>query len=247
MMTDASPVSLGDHPYRAAPLAGPRPFDPDGGRVPYDGQARVRLTISSGLAHARIVIDPDARDLVTIACGPGRRPRFQLAGEELALTWHPSWSDRLCGALTAGSVFLSSFSFTTELDEIVIALHPAVAWTLAIRGGASHLGCELAAGAVAGIDISGGASHLALDLPAPDAAVPICVRGGVSHLELRRPADTGVALTVGGGLCDLRLDDRRFQAIGGAAELETRDLREEAPRYALAIRGGACHLAIARA
>lgn len=222
--------------------------------MPYDGQRRLRLVIGGGLAHARIVIDPHARDLLAIACGPGRRPRLALADGELTLRWQQSFGDWLCSVLTAGSVFVANLSFTTELDEVTIALHPAVEWTIDVRGGVSHLACDLTAGSVERVDLSGGASHLALDLPAPAAAVPIRISGGASHLQLRRPAATGVALAVGGGLCKLRLDDRTFQAIGGAAELETRnlagdlsgDLVDEHPHYQLAIGGGACDVRVER-
>lgn len=246
MMTASSPACLDDHPYRTAAALAPRPFDPDGGRVPYDGQRRLRLSIGGGLAHARIVIDPHARDLLAIAGGPGRRPRLSLAEGELTLRWQQSFGDWLCGVLAAGSVFVANLSFTTELDELTIALHPAVEWTIDVRGGVSHLACDLTAGSVARVDIAGGASHLALDLPAPSAAVPIRVAGGASHLRLRRPAATGVALAVGGGLCNLRLDDRAFQAIGGAAELETRNLSDAAPRYELELDGGACDVGVER-
>lgn len=232
------------HPYRSAPA--PRAFAPESGCVPYDGQTRVRLTISSGLAHARIVIDPAARDLIAVGCGPDRRPRLHLDGGELSLSWHQSFSDWLCGVLTAGSVFVSNLSFTTEMDQVTILLHPAVDWSIAIRGGVSHLDCDLSAGAVEAIDIAGGVSRARLELPAPQEVVPVRISGGVSHLALRRPADTGVSLAVTGGLCDLRLDDRKFSAIGGAAELETRNLTDASPRYDLAIRGGACELTVAR-
>ncbi len=250
MMTASSPAPLDGPPYRTAAAPVPRPFDPDGGRVPYDGQRRLRLSICAGLSRARIVIDPQARDLLAIACGPGRRPHLSLADGELTLRWQQTFSDWLCSVLTAGSVFVANLALTTELDELTIALHPAVEWTLAVRGGVSHLACELAAGSIEGIDLAGGASHLTLELPAATAAVPIRIAGGASHLTLRRPAGTGVALAVGGGLCNLRLDDRRFQAIGGAAQLETRDLAgdlaDEPPHYQLAISGGACDVGVER-
>jgi hypothetical protein len=44
----------------------------------------------------------------------------------------------------------------------------------------------------------------------------------------------------------LRLDDQRFDAIGGSARLETRNTVPGAPRYELQINGGAADLAIER-
>ena len=219
-----------DHPYRTAPA--PRTFDPESARVPYDGQTRMRLTISSGLAHARMVIDPAARDLVAIESGDGPRPRIRLAAGEIALTWRVSFGDWLREVLTAG------------LDDLAIVLHPAVEWTVAIRGGLSQLECDLSAGSVAGIDIAGGCSDVRFDLPLPTANVPIRISGGASRVRLLRPAQAGVTLGVGGGIAMLRIDDRGFDAIGGAARLDTGNVVSGTPHYQLSISGGASDLAI---
>jgi|GEM_PF-2848528 len=232
MMFDPTIDSTPDHPYRAVPPV--HAFDPEHTRVPYDGQTRMRLSISSGLADARIVIDPAARDLVAVECGEGRRPRIRVAAGEVALRWHQSFGDWLHDVLTAGR------------DDVAIVLHPAVEWTIAIRGGLSNVDCELAAGAVARIDLAGGCSDVRFDLPLPSAAVPIAIAGGASHVAVRRPADTGVTVAVGGGLATLRLDDRGFDAIGGAVRLDAGHVDGGAPHYALSIRGGASDLAIER-
>jgi hypothetical protein len=227
----ADPTGTG-HPYRTAPA--PRPVEPDSARVPYDGQTRMRLTISSGLAHARVVIDPAARDLVAIESGDGRQPRIRLAASELALTWRVSFGDWVRDVLTAGH------------DDLAIVLHPAVAWTIAIRGGLSHLECDLSAGTVARIDVAGGCSHVRFDLPLPTSVVPIRIAGGASRVSLRRPAEAGVTVGVDGGISMLRLDDRGFDAIGGAARLDSGNVVDGTPRYELSISGGASDLAIER-
>lgn len=244
-MFDPTQDSTGDHPYRSAPA--PRPFDPEAPRVPYQGESRMRLTIASGLAHTRLVVDPAARDLLSLELAAARaRPRIQRLPGELALSWRSSFSEWLCHTFAAGNVFTSGLNFAAGLEDLVIVLHPQVEWTLAIRGGLSHVECDLSAGALARLDIAGGASHVRLDLPAPAASVPVRIAGGASHLGVRRPAGVGVALDVAGGLAELRLDERRFEAIGGPAQLETRDVAGEAPRYDLTIEGGACDLAIER-
>jgi hypothetical protein len=224
--------STTDHPYRTGPA--PRTFDPDSSRVPYDGQTRMRLTISSGLAHARIVIDPAARDLLAIDCGDGPRPRIRLAGGELALTWRRLFGDWLRDLFTPG------------LSDVAIVLHPAVEWTIAIRGGLARGELDLSAGTVARIDIAGGCSDVLLDLPLPAAVVPIRISGGASHLGIRRPAETGVGLDVAGGLAMLRLDDRTLGAIGGPVQLDTGDVTRGAPHYELTLAGGASDLSIVR-
>jgi hypothetical protein len=232
MMFDPTSDSTPDHPYRTIPT--PHAFELEQTRVPYDGQTRMRLTISSGLANARIVIDPTARDLIAIESGDGPRPQIRVAAGEIALRWRVSFGDWLRDVFTAG------------LDDLAIVLHPAVEWTIAIRGGLSHLACDLSAGAVARIDIAGGCSDVQLDLPLPTAIVPISISGGASHVGLRRPAEAGVTVGVGGGISMLRLDDRGFDAIGGAARLDTGHVAGGTPHYELSIRGGASDLAIER-
>lgn len=218
-------------PYRSAV----EPCLLDGGelRVPYSGQDRMRLALSSGLAHALIVIDPAAQDLIAIH-GDGRPPRLRVVAGEIALTWRMSFGDWLRDALRPCS------------RDLAIVLHPAVEWTLAIHGGLAHCALDLSAGAVARIDVHGGCSDVGFELPLPRTAVPIRIAGGASQLVVQRPAEAGVALAASGGMAALRLDDQRFDAIGGSARLETRNLGPGAPRYELQIQGGASDLAIER-
>ena len=76
--------------------------------------------------------------------------------------------------------------------------------------------------------------------------MPIRIAGGACRLVVQRPAEIGVALAASGGMAALRLDDQRFDAIGGSARLETRNIVSGAPRYELQINGGAADLAIER-
>lgn len=221
-----------DHPYRSA--VEPSTLDCDELRVPYSGQTRMRLTLSSGLAHGRIVVDPQARDLIAIDCGDGPLPRLRVVAGEIALTWRMSFGDWLRDALRPCN------------RDVAIVLHPAVEWTLAIRGGLAHFDLDLSAGTVTRIDINGGCSDARFELPLPATAVPVRIAGGACRLVVQRPAEIGVALAASGGVAALRLDDQRFDAIGGSARLETRNLVPGAPRYELQINGGAADLAIER-
>ena len=220
-----------DHPYRSAEPSG---FGCDDLRVPYAGQARMRLALSSGLSHALIVIDPAAQDLIAVQCGDDLQPRLRVVTGEIALSWRMSFGDWLRGALR-------------PLDrDVSIVLHPAVEWTLAIRGGLAGSELQLSAGTVARSEVSGGCSDVRFELPVPATAVPVRISGGACQLVVQRPVETGVALTASGGMAGLRLDDQRFDAIGGSARLETRNAVPGAPRYDLQISGGAADLAIER-
>jgi hypothetical protein len=221
------------HPYRSAAV-GPDPFDCEELCLPYSGQTRMRLALTSGLSNGRIVIDPAARDLIAVQCGDGPAPRLRVVAGELALSWRVSFGDWLRSFVEPGD------------HDLTIVLHPAVEWSIAIRGGLAHFDLDLSAGNLARIDIHGGCSDVRFELPQPKATVPIHVAGGVSRLTVHRPAETGVALATSGGMAKLRLDDQRFDAIGGGARLESRNCEAGAPRYDLQIRGGAADLTIER-
>jgi hypothetical protein len=200
--------------------------------VPYTGQARMRLTITSGMADARVRVDPEAVDLIAIDCGEGIWPRLRVSASELRLSWPATIGSWLRAALAG------------ECRDIEIVLHPAVEWTLLVRGGLSRFEADLTAGKLVGLEISGGVSDARLDLPAPAGAVPVRISGGVSDLGLRRPAAASIDLAVNGGISDLRLDDQSFSAIGGTARLATGAVRGNASRYAVEINGGASGLEI---
>lgn len=229
--------SAPDHPYRTAPPA----LESDGTRVPYGGQRRMRLTLSAGLANARVVIDPEARDLLAIDHGLGPRPQLRLAGDELEVTWRRSFGDWL---LLFGDWTRDLFS--SGHGEVEIVLHPSVEWSIEIRGGLSQVALDLSAGVIAQLDLAGGCNQVLIDLPPPTLAVPLRIAGGAFKLGIRRPAESAVALCVTGGIAKLRLDHWSFEAIGGVADLSTGELPPDAPRYQLTIAGGACDLSIER-
>ena len=217
------------HPFHTAPYRD-ADVELDGLAVPYAGQTRMRLTITSGMADARVRIDPDATDLIAIDWGEGTPPRLRVSASELRVSWPATIGSWLRAALAG------------EYRDIEIVLHPAVEWTLQIRGGISGFEADLASGKLARLEISGGVCDARLDLPPPGAVVPIRISGGVCDLALSRPADTGVALAVNGGISGLCLDDQGFDAIGGGARLATGPVHGDTPRYAVEISGGASSL-----
>jgi len=219
------------HPFRRSPRP-PLTSSFDGPSVPYSGEARMRLTIASGLADALVRVDPAAVDLIAIECGDGPPPRLRVWASELRLSWPLTFGEWLRTVLAGDS------------RDLEIVLHPAVEWTVSVRGGLSRFEADFARGKLARLEISGGVSHASLDLPPAAGVVPVRISGGVSDLGLRRPAHTGVDLAVSGGISDLCLDDQSFGAIGGPARLTTDGGRVASSRYAVEISGGASDLEI---
>jgi hypothetical protein len=198
--------------------------------VPYAGQTRMQLTVTSGMAGARVHIDPNATELIAIDYGDNPAPRLRVSAAELRLSWPVTFESWLRSMVTADG------------DDIDIVLHPAVEWSLHVRNGLSSFDADLTSGKLTRLDISGGVSDARIDLPPPTAVVPIRISGGASNLALRRPADAGVVLGVTGGISVLRLDDQTFDAIGGGSRLVTGPVHGDAPRYAVEISGGASSL-----
>jgi hypothetical protein len=129
--------------------------------------------------------------------------------------------------------------------SLALALSPAVAWAIELRGGVSGLRADLRGLWVAAITITGGASDLVIDLPTPTGELPLRVEGGVSRATVRRPKTAAVSLHVEGGASELRLDAHRFGSIGGTVRQRT---ATEATGSEVAIRvlGGASRLTIER-
>jgi hypothetical protein len=190
----------------------------------------MQLTGTSGMAAARVRIDPAATELIAIHWGEGDPPRVRVSASGLRVSWPTTFESWLRSLVTG------------EDRDIEIVLHPAVEWTLEVRGGLSHFDADLASGKLARLEISGGVSDARLDLPPPAAVVPIRISGGASNVALRRPADAGIALAVSGGISELRLDDQAFDAIGGSSRLASGPADGDMPRYALEISGGASNL-----
>jgi len=228
-----------NHSIPNAFFAGPDPYrtrsqEPIAGSplsIPYSGQTRMRLTISSGMSSARLRVDPSADALVTIH-HEGGAPELRMAGSEVRLSWSSSLADWFRHVIQG------------HHRDLEIVLHPAVEWELVVRGGLSSLDGDLTAGSLTRIEVSGGCSNVEIQVPKPVQAVPIRISGGASHLRLSRPADVGVSVAVSGGVASLRLDDQTFDAIGGSARLETSGHVPGSPRYDIHVSGGASHIEI---
>jgi hypothetical protein len=199
--------------------------------APYSGQARMQLVIDGGLADARVYVDPNAVALIRVdPCGPA--PRVRVDGDTVQLKWpftFAGWASRMVSG--------------NARSAPQIALHPSVEWSLVLRGGLSAVRLELAAGHVAGIEIRGGCSDVDVDLPAVSRTTSIRIAGGASEVHVRRPSGIGVSVAIDGGASKFRLDDHAFGATGDAVFVHGRGI-PDAPRYDVAVSGGASELVI---
>jgi hypothetical protein len=192
----------------------------------------MQLAISAGRGDARIRIDPAATELMTIGGAEGVKARVRASATELRLSWPVTFGSWLRAA------------FTGQDRDVEIVLHPAVEWTLLIRGGLSRFDGDLSAGKLERIEVSGGISNARFDLPAPTSTVSVRVSGGVSELLLCRPAGVGVSLAISGGVSTLQLDDQLFHSLGGASRLVSGAVHGDTPRYSVEISGGASGLSV---
>jgi hypothetical protein len=128
--------------------------------------------------------------------------------------------------------------------SLTLALDPAVAWDLELRGGVAGLCADLRDLCIPGLVIAGGATDVIIDLPRPDGELPLRIEGGVSRALVRRPADVPVRLHVDRGVHELALDDVRYGAIGGAVRLRTGGEAAGDAEIALQVRGGASELSV---
>ena len=233
MLESELPGDANGGPYRSAPT---RNLDPRRVQIPYEGQTRMRLVVTSGLSMASVHVDPHATALLTVvAASKMPVPKVDADSGEL----------RVSAAGAMGSWFRVLFMSGDE-TPLRLVLHPGVAWDLRVRGGVSGLEGDLSGGILEGLAIDCGCGSIELDLPKPQHRVPIRLAGGATHLRLRRPRDVGVTVGVSGGISALQIDDRHFDSIGGRSRLHTEDGDLDAPRYEVEVLGGAANVEIAR-
>ena len=120
-----------------------------------------------------------------------------------------------------------------------IQLAPGIAWTIEIDGGVTDLNGSLGGVPLAALAIGGGANHVSLDLPAPAGSVPVRLDGVASDVRFRRPTGTHAALTVDGGVAQLRLDSVKQHNVGGRHRFQTEGFAAAPDRYEVEVLGGA--------
>lgn len=150
-----------------------------------------------------------------------------------------------------GELVEVDFSVAARLRSLVprsrlgVALDPAFAWAIELRGGVSGLRADLATLPVRAISIGGGASDIALDMPSPTGRVTVEVAGGLSSSVVRRPAGVPVSVRIDGGATGLRLDGERLRPADGTVRHRI-DPGQATGEVVLHVRGGASGLTVER-
>jgi len=125
-----------------------------------------------------------------------------------------------------------------------VALNARIPWDVEARGGASGLVADLRELRVGSLSLDGGVSRIEVVLPVPTGTVPVAILDGASNVAIRRPRGVVARLRVGGGVTNLKLDDRRIGAAGGELDLPDRNYDGVADRYDITITGGANNVSI---
>jgi len=162
--------------------------------APTDGRDHATLEVLDGVSELRLHAGAPGDDLYRIT-GSGVSPRVDQDDDTFRLG--------------LGAVGDSS---TSTVD---IAVASGVAWTLRLDGGTRRTAIDLTGGRVTAIDLSGGASLIEVDLPAPDALVPVRMTGGVDQFHVRRPAAVSVRAQLGSGAGQVTIDGTPHQGVAG--------------------------------
>jgi DNA-binding MarR family transcriptional regulator len=128
--------------------------------------------------------------------------------------------------------------------EIEAGLNPRAAWSVQIDGGITDLDADLRGVDFTGLETRGGVNHCALRLPRPDGTVRVAVAGGTSDARVARPAGVPIALTVRGGVAELRFDGTRRSSSGIDLRLTSKGWARTPDRYEVEISGSAARLTI---
>lgn len=207
-------------PYEpVAPEAEPEPARVEGRR----GEAAT-LQFIGGVANLSISVDPTLTTRYA-ARFEGPQPEVAELGNEITIRYHGG-------------------PFSWGRTEAEVRLHPALAWSLRVRGGASRADVDLRGLELRGFEITGGMSRMDLALGEVRGTVPVRVCGGVSRVDISRPGSIPARLEINGGASRLSLDDQLLGAIGGPTRLQSSGFESASDRLRVEVRGGASRLSV---
>ena len=206
------------------------PFEPVATQEPQpapgapEGRQAATLHFVGGVSNLTVSVDPTLTTRFA-ARFEGPQPEVSEFGNEITIRY-------------------PSLSWTWGRMEAEVRLHPAFAWTLRVRGGASRAGLDLRGLELHALEINGGVSRMDLELGELVGAVPVRILGGVSRLDISRPGAVPARIEVNGGASRLSLDDQNLGAIGGPARLQTSGFDAAGDRLQIEVRGGASRLTV---
>jgi len=212
--------------------------------------------------------DPSNDDALTVAAGgreldvalgaaPAGRLVFATGAAHLKLRADPAL-DRMLRARFEGSPPRASLEDETVMFRYPrlgppfewrrrrgdVTLSATIPWEIDVRGGAADVDADLRRLHLLSLRIGSGASGVEVELPPPQGVVAVTIGGGASNLRLNRPAEIPIRLRVRGGTSKLTFDDDSFGAIGGATKLQSSGFDGQPDYYEISIGGGASRLSI---
>jgi hypothetical protein len=204
----------------------------DGGQVelsaPLAGARRGGLELRGGARTVTIRADP-ALSLRYRARIEGTSPEVATGGDTTVI--HLRWP-------------LSNPILEWRQRAVEVALNPSIPWEVRVRGGASALCLDVAAGELKSFELLGGVGDAELVLPHPSGEGVLRLLGGARRVWVRRPAGVPVRLRVHGA-GRVELDRQRFGVVAGSMRFEPPPFVATMDRYDLYLVGGVGELIVA--
>jgi len=130
--------------------------------------------------------------------------------------------------------------------DVVIELNSAVAWRIALDGGATEENVDLSGGRLAELDLGAGAGRITAVLPPPRGTVPVRMTGGASSFEIRVPDQVQARVLFAGGAGEATIDGTVHTGIAGSTTLATPGWDTAADRYSVENAAGLSSFTLAR-
>lgn len=193
------------------------PWDPPAGEP-------ARLSFDNGLEHYRLAADPRLATLL--------QAHFAEPPPVVWATGHAAHVEYPVGS-----------RLLRRMGRSEIRLHPGVPWSLEVHGGAAHLDADLADLRLRAVTFHGSLAHSTIALSRPIG--PCMIRlGAVKELRIVRPADVPVRVEIAKGSTNVRLDGRRFGAVGKGLADQAAGYDTAQDRYLIIATGGVDGLTI---
>ncbi|HZU17519.1 MAG TPA: hypothetical protein VFD01_13090 [Candidatus Dormibacteraeota bacterium] len=128
---------------------------------------------------------------------------------------------------------------------VEVVLNASFPWEVRVRGGASELRLDFAAGGLRSFELLGGVARAELVLPPPQGDVVLRLLGGAGSVRVRRPAGIPVRLRID-GVGRVECDGQRLGVAAGSLHFEPPSFAAAPARYDLRVIGGLGELSVDR-